>query len=131
MLQPQNWSNIWADAILSAESNGSGFDNVRIVTTKSEFKQQLQEQSIDYLHRTNKPITIESIDSVCKQLINTTDITVSETVIFEKDIVFVSINQDKIDDDSLWLALDLIYEAILLGGDWQSPHKLKYNWDQL
>lgn len=117
----------WSDLIISANADSEIFSNMRIVTARSEFISKAQELALHQLYQGNKLLSDSEIDKVTDSIIKTANITVFESVSILDGDITVCINEDVIDDDTIWKALDMVYHAMNIGGNWTSSHPLVFD----
>jgi hypothetical protein len=102
---------------------------VHIVTTKSAFVDKAQEMAMDMALVSGGDVAPDKIMEMTKSIISLGGLWVCESVEVVGDEIFVSIDVDVIDDDTIWEVLNRIYNTITTK---ISPtKKLSYTLDEL
>lgn len=127
--QPTNIS--WPELYITAESSNEPFQDMRVITAKSELLIQARSEAVAQLLQHHKPVTDTAVDKIAAQLINTKQIQVFESASVSDEGSVVCMDVDIIDDDAIFKALDMIYEAVTSGGTWTSTKPISYTWESL
>lgn len=129
---PQN--NIsWPELMIAAESNNEVFEDVRIVTAKSQYFEDVYELAIMKLVNQSKNIDfdINAINQTAKEIIHEYAPYISEYAEITPEGSTVCINVEQITDDNVWDAFGLLYKAIENGGKWESDETIRFPWVDL
>ena len=121
----------WPEVILEAEASNEPFTNMNIVTAKSELLLMARSQALIFLTDKGKIYSDEAIDKLAEKLVDSGKINVREHAYIKDDRTIVCLDVDVIDDDSIWTALDYVYEAVSNGGVWAAKEPIKYKWIDL
>lgn len=124
--QPQNKIN-WSTLMFEADSSKEPFENMTIVTAKSEYIIKAKDEAFNYLMNHQNRITYSEIDDLSLVYMKENNIQVFESASLTDDGIYVCLNVDVIDDEAIWLALDLVYKAIENGGKWISQNPLSFS----
>ena len=126
---PQMLNNIsWPDLLLVAESERELFQDVRIVTAKSQFYEEVYELAIMRLVRTSKTLDTDAINKMAASIIDEHNPYITEYAVITDDGAFVCIDVDQITDDKMWPALEMLYLAIQNDGKWEADNQLTFPW---
>jgi len=106
----------WPTLLFEAEAQHEPFEKMTIVTAKSEYLIKAREMALTHFLQQHISYTDEDINKLAVSLVKENKIQVFESVKITEDNVFVCIDVDVIDDDTIWAALDMVYEAIENGG---------------
>lgn len=128
--QPSN-KLCWSTLFFEAESSQEPFEEMRIVTAKSEFMIKARDMAITQLLENDQPATDKNIDKLAASFIEANKVKVYETASITEDGIFVCLDIDVIDDDAIWTALDKVYEAIENGGSIQYDTPISYSLSEL
>lgn len=124
--QPQNKIN-WPTLMFEADSSKEPFENMTIVTAKSEYIVKAKDEAFNYLMNHQPNFTYSEIEELGSTYLKTNNIQVFESASLTEDGVFVCLNVDVIDDEAIWLALDMVYKAVEQGGKWISNIPLSFS----
>lgn len=124
-----NSNNIsWPDLLIAAESERELFEDVRIVTAKSQFYEEVYELAIMRLVQLSKSLDVDAINSMALSIIEEHKPYITEYARIDKDGVLICIDVEQITDDTMWPALDMLYLAIQQEGKWESDKQLTFPW---
>lgn len=129
--QLKNNTISWPDVYIAAEAEHEPFTNLTVVTAKSELLITARSSALLQLIEKNKPTSPEAIDKLAQHLVDTQQVQVREHAYIKADSTFVCMDVDKIDDESTWQALNVVYEAISNGGIWAASQPIQYKWADL
>lgn len=118
----------WPDLMFTAESERELFEDMRIVTAKSQFYEEVYELAIMKLVNQNKPLDTDLINAMAYSIITEYNPYITEYAELTSDGILVVIDVDQITDDTIWSALDMLYKAIEQGGKWESTKQLTFPW---
>lgn len=121
----------WPAVYIAAESEQEPFTNLTVVTAKSELLVTARSTALTELLKKNKTASPEAIDRLAQQLVDNKLVEVYEHAHILEDSTVVCMDIEVIDDDSIWQALDVVYEAISNGGNWVGKHPVQYKWIDL
>jgi len=124
--QPQNKIN-WPTLMFEADSSKEPFENMTIVTAKSEYILKAKDQAFNYLMSHQHKIKYSEIDDLSSVYMKENNIQVYESASLTDNGVFVCLNVDVINDEAIWLALDMVYKAVEQGGKWISNIPLSFS----
>lgn len=103
----------WADVYFAAEAAREPFQDVTVITARSEYARLALLASADIIHNGNVPLTSGRVQSLALLLISQGRITIQESVSIEDEAITAVINVPTTeDDDAMWKALDLVAEAL-------------------
>lgn len=130
MTQSQQMSNniSWPDLLISAESDRELFEDVRIVTAKSQFYEEVYELAIMRLVQASKSLDTDAINKMAALIIDEHNPYITEYAIINDDGALICIDVDQITDDTMWSALDMLYLAIQNEGKWEDDKQLTFPW---
>ena len=106
----------WPTLLLEAESSKEPFEEMRVVTAKSEFMMKARDMAITQLLENGQPATDKAIDKLAASFIEANKVKIFEFVTISDEGIVACLNVDVIDDEAIWLALDKVYEAVEKGG---------------
>ncbi len=118
----------WPAVYIAAESEQEPFTNLTVVTAKSELLVTARSAALTELLKKNNDVSPESIDRLARQLVDNKIVEVYEHAHILDDSTVVCMDIEVIDDDSIWQALDIVYDAISNGGNWISKQPVSYAW---
>lgn len=121
----------WSDIIFAASSDKEPFKDMQVVTARSEFITKAREMAVNWLIHNHTAISEQKVDQLAAEFIRNNKIQVFESAQITEDGVFVCLNVDAIDDNAIWTALDMVYQAIENGGVWISDAPLSYPLDDV
>lgn len=99
----------WASLYFTAECDDAPQQDVRIVTAKSVYLEQLEQHALttitDYIY------DVKIVKHIIETKLQHYKPVVYQNVTFESDCIIVTIDVDKIDDDAIDIALEMIAYA--------------------
>lgn len=116
----------WPTLIFEAESSNEPFKNMTIVTAKSEYITKAKDKAFDWLILHQPTFTYSEINELATSFIKEDNIQVFENASITDEGVFVCLNVEVIDDETVWTALDRVYQAVENGGKWTSNIPLSF-----
>lgn len=110
MKAPQQKShNIsWPDVYFTAEANRERFEDVNIVTLKSHLTEQAYDQAIHEVGISNETKLRHRVNTI----LNSGQLRVTEHVEVRQDSIRVVVDCENIDDETVWVALDMVASAL-------------------
>lgn len=103
----------WADLTLLAESNQEAFANANILTLKAHYREKVYEQAFDRAAR--EGVTVDKIFSVVEdyaiEIMNRGTVEVQQFVSIDEKAITICIDADRIDDETVQLALNMLLEV--------------------
>ncbi|PPD53433.1 MAG: hypothetical protein CTY12_04955 [Methylotenera sp.] len=118
----------WPDLLIAAESERELFEDVRIVTAKSQFYEEVYELAIMRLIQQSKQLDTDTINKTAQSIIDEHNPYITEYATINGDGAVVCIDVDHITDETVWSALDMLYLAVQQEGKWESTKQLTFPW---
>lgn len=101
----------WPAAYLAATSAQEKFEEVHVVTAKSEFVSKAHELAATAL--ADQVFSEQAVNALARQMIIAQRISVQESVTIDDVGMHVCINADSVEDDNvMWRALDMLADAM-------------------
>jgi len=100
----------WSSTVFYAEAEQEQFTEVKIITLKAHFLQEVQDIAVDNINFRNKKESDldDAIYYKSMELINENRISVQQFVDVQQDQIVVCLNIEEINDDTIMLALDTL-----------------------
>lgn len=104
----------WAALYFTAECDREEYKDVRVVTAKSVYLERLQECALSVMDRKDvcNTISAKSIEQLIRTKLGSYFPEVYECVRFEAEQIVVVIDVDKVDDQAIETALEMVAMAI-------------------
>lgn len=103
----------WADLYFTACSEKETFDDVAIVTAKSEYTNLAFQAAADLMLRTSRNITQTEVLQTAAFIMDAGKIHIQEYVKVNDNGITVCINATSVEDeDAVWRALDMLADAL-------------------
>lgn len=98
----------WSDLYFTAEASREKFEEVSVVTLKSDFIDKVY----DFVAKSNVCVTSKEFERRVTNLINANQVSVYERVEVSKDGIYVVISRDTIDDQAVVDSLQMVSTAL-------------------
>ena len=103
----------WTDLTLLAESNQEAFAKANIITLKAHYREMVYERAFDRAAR--EGITVDKIFSTIEdyaiEIMNRGTVSVQPFVSIDDECITICINEDRIEDDTIQRAMDMLLEV--------------------
>jgi hypothetical protein len=108
----------WPEVVFAAASTNDPFEDVRVITARSEFVAHAYEVAANYLTEVGIELSEEAIKAAALSLISSQKTFVREFVEIKGDDIDVCINVSSTTDDMMMFrALDMVQSALAQLGD--------------